>query len=248
MNKIKRNTLYFDKYKYRTTCSVNNSTEQDASLYNENMHLFVEAAIYMHYVEAFKDIDKRLSRVDPDFSDIKKWHILCEKMKVCTSVFQDSKFLKMFPTGGFLYHNDLSMVDKLVNDFGMNLHDTIEVVKKPKSNAVYLTKSNYNYRSYFINYTEINSSSTNEEKLRDYLLNLSEEEVRLSPSLSKWANRNFDEDFRHNIRFLSHPILSHPNLERTMFIDHKDLQILTMIGLIFPESIRKTVDIVVDAE
>lgn len=245
MYKKARSTLYFDKYKYRTTCSVNNSTGHDTALYNENMHLFVEAAIYMHYVEVFKDIDNRLSHVDPDFSDIKKWHILCEKMKVCTSVYQDSKFLKMFPTGGFLYHNDLSMVDKLVNEFGMNLHDTIEVITRPKGTAVYLTKSNYNYRSYFITHGKINRSFTNEKKLRDYLLNLSEEEVRLSPSLSKWAKRNFNSYSNH---YPGIGFLSHPNLERTMFIDHKDLQILTMIGLIFPECIRKTVDIVVDAE
>lgn len=123
----------------------------------------------------------------------------------------------------YLYTNDLPLIDQLRKFRCLsNVHYTRAVVNRPK-NTVRLKKSLYTTRSYF-NYTKITPQE--KENLKNFFTN-QKEHIRISPSL--------------------HVFLHEKPYQRTMdhyFIDYSDQQWLTMLALIRPGLIRKTLEIV----
>jgi hypothetical protein len=93
-------------------------------------------------------------------------------------------------------------------------------INKPRD-VVVLQNSKYNYRSYF----RSKKLSLQQKKTLVQFLENHQKFVRISPSLEQWTDNMF---FRSQDYF---------------FIDHKDMSWLTMLSLVCPNIIRKTMQI-----
>jgi hypothetical protein len=121
---------------------------------------------------------------------------------------------------GHVYTNDISLID-LVSDLSGLTHKeyTRAVVGRPKD-TIRLKNPRHQFRSYFKR-TKI----TSEQK--DYLMNfLTGQNVRISPALQGWIAQSFSRT------------------QDYFFIDHDKMSWLTMLGLVCPGLIRKTVQII----
>ena len=123
---------------------------------------------------------------------------------------------------GWVYTNDLSLIETLSNDYELkNKQLTEAVVNRPK-NSIRLKDSKYTHRSYF---KIIKLGPKEKERIVNFFIN-QQEYLRMSPAVAGW-------------------ILT--PLTRTQdyfFIDHNGESWLVMLGLVKPGLIRKTVDII----
>lgn len=122
----------------------------------------------------------------------------------------------------WFYSNDPSVISQLTAlPYLTNLNYTQAVIERPKD-TVKLQRSKYQYRSYF---KAINMTLMQQDQLIDFLLN-QKQHIRLSPGLAIWVE--------------------HP-LRRTQdyfFVDHDNEQWVTMLSLVVPGLIRKTMHII----
>lgn len=123
----------------------------------------------------------------------------------------------------YVYTNDRVLLDQLDNTAAlMQKEFSRAVICRPK-NTIQLKNPKHNFRSYFRN-TKI----TPEQK--DYLMGflINQHTVRLSPALDGWIVSPFHRT------------------QDYFFIDHNDMSWLTMLALVRPGLIRKTMQIIPD--
>jgi hypothetical protein len=122
---------------------------------------------------------------------------------------------------GYVYTNDLTLIDQVAKLSGIaNPEYTRAVVGRPK-NTIQLKDPKYQWRSYFKL-----SKLTAEQKqyLTNFLTN--QHDVRTSPALTNWIN------FRYT------------RTQDYFFVDYNEPTWLTMLSLVQPGLIRKTLQIV----
>jgi hypothetical protein len=121
----------------------------------------------------------------------------------------------------WIYSNDLELFAELAAlPFIQAPVYTEARVTRPK-NTVVLQRSKHKYRSYF---RMVKLCKEDKKKLENFLRN-SEGSVRLAPSLKTWLDNNF------------------VRLQDYFFVDHSESTWLTMLGLVHPGLIRKTLQI-----
>ena len=125
---------------------------------------------------------------------------------------------------GYVYTNDLALLAKL--DYMPELTcktRTQARVDRPE-NTIRLNKSNYNFRSYF----RTRHLSAQEKQQLVNFLNTQQDFVRTSPAMNQWVQEPFSR------------------LQDYYFVDHDSQQWLTLISLVCPGLIRKTMQILTD--
>jgi hypothetical protein len=123
---------------------------------------------------------------------------------------------------GYLYTNDLTLIDQLNRLNGLERKSyCCALVIRPK-NTIQLKNPKHGYRSYF-KITKI----TNDQK-QDLInfLNNQRESVRISPALDEWIVGPFNRT------------------QDYFFVDHNQMSWLTMLALVRPGLIRKTMQII----
>ena len=125
---------------------------------------------------------------------------------------------------GYVYTNDLALLTKLdgMTELTCKTHTQAQV-DRPE-NTIRLNKSNYNFRSYF----RTRHLSAQEKQQLVNFLNTQQDFVRTSPAMNQWVQEPFTR------------------LQDYYFVDHDSRQWLTLISLVCPGIIRKTMQILTD--
>jgi hypothetical protein len=123
----------------------------------------------------------------------------------------------------YIYTNDVELIENLdkMSELSCKSYTQAQVVR-PK-NTIQLKKSVYAFRSYF---KMIKLTNQEKEHLTDFLIN-QQDSTRSSPALQKWIAQPFvrTQDY--------------------FFVDHSTESWLTMLTLVRPGIIRKTMHIIV---
>ena len=147
--------------------------------------------------------------------------------RACTFFQKETSDHKIMITGDwiYVYSTDLDLPGRLADLDYINrdrmLLSKIECVGEP--GTIYLKHPRYLYRSYF---RRKKQQSGQADRLRRFLT--AQKELRISGSLSRWITDD------------------HDTLHEHYFIDHDDQGILTMLALIDPGLIRKTLAVSTD--
>ena len=147
---------------------------------------------------------------------------------MCDWLINDQRERRMTIAGSwfYVYTNDRALVDDIAVlpwlDQGRMALTEVELVGTP--GTVRLQHARYQQRTYL-------RSTLLDQRLRDNLTNLllNQEDLRLSPALQHWLHHS-----RWNRTYDYH------------FIDHNGDGILTMLALLSPRLIRRTMPIVAD--
>ena len=124
---------------------------------------------------------------------------------------------------GYVYTNDLTLIDTVSKSPGVcDTEHRRAVVCRPR-NTIQLRDPKYQWRSYFRT-----SKLTAEQKtqLVNFLAN--QPEIRISPALTRWIDLNLNRTLTHDY----------------FFVDYNDSAWLTMLSLVIPSLIRKTLEII----
>lgn len=123
---------------------------------------------------------------------------------------------------GYIYSNDLALIDLLDQLPQLqHKHYNQAIVDRPK-NTIRLKKSKYQYRSYF----KITKLSPDKKTVLCSFLQNQQMSARISPSLNEWINTPFNRT------------------QDYFFVDYHTESWLTMLALVNPGLIRKTVEII----
>ncbi len=147
----------------------------------------------------------------------KDLHALAEMLLNTTADFK----LVVSMHHGYVYTNDTKLIDQL-NVMAELTQKTYTKAKISRSkNTIQLKNPQHSYRSYF---KTIKLSGQQKDQLMDFLHNQTSQ-VRIGPALGRW----FDVSFNRTQDYF--------------FIDHSTENWLTMLSLVCPGLIRKTMQI-----
>jgi len=144
-------------------------------------------------------------------------HTLADVLLTTTANFK----LVVSSFTGYVYANDLDLIDCVSKLPGVtNVEYTRAIVGRPK-NTIRLKNPQHQWRSYF----KISKLTTEQKmQLTNFLANQST--VRLSPALTQWTDQKFTRT------------------QDYFFIDYNEPAWLTMLSLVQPGLIRKTLQII----
>jgi hypothetical protein len=122
---------------------------------------------------------------------------------------------------GYVYTNDLTLIDQVIKLPGIeNAEYTRAIVGRPK-NTIQLKDPKYQWRSYF----KLSKLTVEQKRhLTNFLAN--QPTVRISPSLMQWIN------------------FKYTRTQDYFFVDYNETTWLTMLSLVQPGLIRKTMQII----
>ena len=145
-------------------------------------------------------------------------HAVAEQLLTTFDKFK----LVMTVDQGYVYTNDLALIDAL-DAMPVLIHKsfTQAVITRAK-NTVQLKNPQYQFRSYF-RVTKLTLQQ--KDHLMDFLYN-QRGHVRVSPALQRWIDQPFNRT------------------QDYFFVDHNTESWLTMLNLVQPEIIRKTMHII----
>jgi hypothetical protein len=125
---------------------------------------------------------------------------------------------------GYVYSNDLMLLSQLDSMPELTWKTRTQAQVDRPQNTIRLKKSNYNFRSYF---RPLHLSTEQKQQLTNFL-KTQQNFVRTSPAMNQWLLDSFTR------------------LQDYYFVDHDSEQWLTLISLVTPGLIRKTMQILVD--
>jgi hypothetical protein len=125
---------------------------------------------------------------------------------------------------GYVYTNDLALLAKLDDMPELTCKTRTQARVDRPENTIRLKKSNYNFRSYF----RTRHLSAQEKQQLVNFLNTQQDFVRTSPAMMQWVQEPFNR------------------LQDYYFVDHDSPQWLTLVSLVSPGIIRKTMQILTD--
>jgi hypothetical protein len=160
-------------------------------------------------------LSNRLNKITE--STVKDLHTLAEALLTTLSTFK----LVVSAFTGYVYTNDLTLIDRVSKSPGVsNIEYSQAVVARPK-NTIQLQNPKHQWRSYF----KIGKLTTEQKShLINFLAN--QPEVRISPALKQWINLKFTRT------------------QDYFFVDYNTTSWLTMLSLVIPGLIRKTLQII----
>jgi hypothetical protein len=122
---------------------------------------------------------------------------------------------------GYLYTNDLTLIDRVdqLNGVESNSYSRADINRPP--NTIQLKNPQHQFRSYF---KIVKLTAEQKTHLTGFLLN--QQTVRVSPALNAWIVGPFNRT------------------QDYFFVDHNEMLWLTMLGLVRPGLIRKTMQII----
>jgi len=148
---------------------------------------------------------------------VEKLHALAELLLTTPSAFK----LVVSSFTGYVYTNDLSLIDSVSKLPGVCYAEyTRAVVGRPK-NTIRLKDPQHQWRSYF----KIGKLTT-EQKTQLVNFLTSQSDIRISPALTQWIDLKFTRT------------------QDYFFVDYNTVSWLTMLSLVTPGLIRKTLQII----
>ena len=144
-------------------------------------------------------------------------HQLAEVLLTSTSDFK----LVVSVNHAHVYTNDLTLIDQLGDLSGVTQQDYSRAVVCRPRDTIRLKNPRHQFRSYI---KRIKLTDEQKTHLKKFLAN--QPTVRISPALATWINGVFHRT------------------EDYFFIDHADMSWLTMLSLVRPGLIRKTMQII----
>jgi hypothetical protein len=144
-------------------------------------------------------------------------HQLAEVLLTSTSDFK----LVVSVNHAHVYTNDLTLIDQLGDLSGVTQQDYSRAVVCRPRDTIRLKNPRHQFRSYI---KRIKLTDEQKTHLKNFLAN--QPTVRISPALVTWINGVFHRT------------------EDYFFIDHADMSWLTMLSLVRPGLIRKTMQII----
>lgn len=217
MQKLKqaRNSLYFDQYRFTVKLYV-----AEATALREWSHDYIDRMIEqrksfgVHVNWGGSWKQRNSMSITP--AVVQRLHHICD-------IINDSRDqAKIMLTGHWLYvyTNDTNFVQTLV-DCSESENDTCtEIALYGPRDCVVLQKANHQYRSYFRNMRLDNKTSLS---LRGFLQ--VQENIRLSPALLTFFENGWQRS------------------QDYYFIDYDDPSIISMLSMIVPRLVRKTLPI-----
>jgi len=214
-----RSSLYYDQYEW---CITINISEASCLRYLETVRF--EAAIIQtkHWAEKDKWADRVWTGT--------KETALRETRDVLLSETAPFKTVVSFNTVS-IYTNRRKLADRLVNLCNDEIHMRLvrqAVISKP-AGVIQLQESKYAYRTYFRE-RRINLDQRN---MLANFLNSRRDTLRVSPALDNWVNLN---------KFIGY-IRNHSYSRSYYFVDHDHPNEGTMLSLVLPGIVRKTMPI-----
>jgi hypothetical protein len=148
---------------------------------------------------------------------VENLHMLAEVLLTTSAAFK----LVVSSFTSYLYTNDLALIDTVSKLPGVsNLEYSQAVVSRPK-NTIQLKDPKHQWRSYF----KIGKLTTEQKtQLVNFLANQSD--IRISPALTQWIDLKFTRT------------------QDYFFVDYNTTSWLTMLSLVTPGLIRKTLQII----
>jgi len=153
-------------------------------------------------------------------STVTNLHIMADRLMAAAAASTNFKLCVSAFTA-FVYTNDLALIWQLAQLPGVEqVEYSRAVIGRPK-NTIQLKDPKHQLRSFFKN-----SKLTNEQKnqLTSFLTN--QPDIRLSPGLKQWLGTKFTRTQDYH------------------FVDYNESLWLTMLGLVQPGLVRKTVQII----
>jgi len=217
--------LYYDQYEYcmkfefSEICCLRGFPKD-----TQRCHTHIETA-YRRRVEWNDRYDRRINyggswrrRRDKEFPEsTKELHILAKALLDNN----DSYKLVNYGQCAFLYSNNLNWLEQISILPGVDQPAFVKAVVSRPRDTVVLKNPAFSNRTYFKDVV-INKS----EKSAILAFFKQQQDIKLSPGFAKWVSSNSLYIMRY------------------MFVDHNHKAFLTMLGLICPRLVRKTVDII----
>jgi hypothetical protein len=160
-------------------------------------------------------LSNRSNKIDE--TTVEHLHLLADVLLTAPANFK----LVVSSFTGYVYANDLTLIDRVSKLPGItDIEYTRAIVGRPK-NTIRLKDPQHQWRSYF----KISKLTTDQKtQLTNFLANQST--VRLSPALTQWLDLKFTRT------------------QDYFFIDYNEPAWLTMLSLVQPGLIRKTLEII----
>lgn len=147
-------------------------------------------------------------------------HVLTDVLLKSSSEFK----LVVSVHQGYVYTNDLALIQKLDNMPELSYKTYAQAqISRPK-NTIKLKNPRYLFRSYL---KSMHLTALQKEHLVDFLCN-QQDHVRVSPALQQWADHPFTRT------------------QDYFFVDHNTENWLTLLSLVQPGIVRKTMHIIPD--
>lgn len=161
-------------------------------------------------------IGRRWRPITPD--TVKNLHELATVLLSTVSKYK----LVVSMDQGYVYSNDMTLLQTL-NQMTVLGYKSVSqaVVVRPKD-TIQLKKSNHKFRTYF----GMQKLSTDQKQVLEDFLLTQQQFVRLSPALQRWIDQPFNRT------------------QDYFFVDHDSETWLTMLNLVQPGIIRKTMHII----
>ena len=151
-------------------------------------------------------------------TDLENLHKLCDVLLAATVEFK----LVTSMNRGWVYTNDTDFLDKVAEFPAIKIVGISEAVITRPKNTISLKTPKHQYRSYF---RLLKISQQQKDQLLNFLVN-QKAHIRISPALQLWVNQPFNR------------------IQDYFFIDHDSESWLTMLSLVHPGLIRKTMEII----
>jgi hypothetical protein len=148
---------------------------------------------------------------------VENLHTLTEVLLTSSSTFK----LVVSAFTGYVYTNDRMLIEQVTKSPGVaNIEYSQAVINRPK-NTIQLRNPKYQWRSYF----KVGKLTAEQKAhLKNFLAN--QTGVRISPALTQWINYKYTRT------------------QDYFFIDYNESVWLTMLSLVQPGLIRKTLEII----
>lgn len=194
---------------------------------------------YINRVAGYRDYN-RLRRATEPVSSIPRF----ELHSMCDFLLGDQRPRKIVVTHDwlYLYFNDITLADdvKALDFLDAGKIEISQYQQFGQAGAINLHDPKYAYRTYFRN---INPSEEEYTRLRDYLL--AQEDIALSPGLRMFFEYHdrYLENSQNNVQNNRFQAWRSHRVQDYYFIDHDNPGIVSMLRLLYPRLIRKTLPI-----
>jgi hypothetical protein len=216
---VSKDRLYFDQYEY----CLNFKLEELSALRElDHAHIDRELIHRSSWRQRNPNFGGSWRGRHNDITDQHRQdcHALCDYL-----LAQQNYKLVIYGDWGYVYSSDLSMLRNMEKlDYLKPVNMKHAVTDIPRG-SILIKSSQHEYRSYF---RAGRVTAQQRESLRNFLAN--QQDIRTGPGLQRLLNNT----------------QTHHYINDNMFIDHNGQGIVTMLGLILPRSIRKTLNLVRD--
>lgn len=231
--------LFFKQYRY--SVSIQSS---GIALVRSKSHNAIDFASKKYNNSIYNDAHYNILRKFAPIKNIDSLHSLIDVLSYhennIRTAYTDLNTLR-------IYCNDVSIIEEIKSIPELKLEEIVERIDDLPDNAVVLKRSDFKFRSYLCRPKKYDS--TVEDSIRQSLLAQSSSSFKPSPLFEKWLKKKMlDESFIFRT-FGTIGGAMHPRptmIENQMFLDYNDESIITLLNLIKPGIIRKTLDIIVD--